>query len=280
MGSSAVISGGTAHDRHRFGDRRRPRRVRLRQPGPDGRAHPARRVRAAAPDRCALVERATARPHRVRRRRLLGDQQARAHQGDLPRPRAVVVQRPRRRDQVQRDVQPRGAGRPAENLLLHMDPPQHAKLRKIVSRGFTRASSTACTTRCRTARSGSSPRRSARRRGRLRHRGRGRAAAAGDRRADGRPAGGPAAAVRLVQQDARLRRPRVQRRPGLRRRRDHRLLDGAGRAAPRLPRARHRDQARPGRRGRARPVRRRVRLLHDPSGRRSTRRPATRSPTG
>lgn len=45
-----------------------------------------------------------------------------------------------------------------QNLLLHMDPPQHTKLRQIVSRGFTPRVIGRCATRCRSGRSGSSPR--------------------------------------------------------------------------------------------------------------------------
>ena len=95
-------------------------------------------------------------------------------------------------------------------VLLNKDAPEHTKLRKLVSRGFTprdhrrRAASWTA---------GADDREGRRRRGqrRLRRPGRGRAAPAGDRRAARRAAGGPRQGLRVVQRDDLVRRPRVRR---------------------------------------------------------------------
>ena len=89
-------------------------------------------------------------------------------------------------------------------ILLNIDPPQHTKLRGIVSRGFTpraigrlREALTARAERIVRAAAGGGHRRLRHRRGR-------RASAAGDRRAARDTAGRPAQDLRLVERDDRL----------------------------------------------------------------------------
>ena len=152
-------------------------------------------------------------------------------------------------------------------ILINQDPPEHTATRQIISRGFTPRSIGALeeimTQRAReivqdAVRAGH---------GQLRRGGRRRAAAAGDRRPDRRTAGGPAQALRLVQPDARLRRPRDRGRARRRRRRDPRLRDDDGRGPQGEPARRPRHQADQRRQGRPRAHRRRVRLLRDPADR-------------
>ena len=57
--------------------------LRLHRPRRAARGHAGQRVRRTAQDRAGLVERAAGRRHGVRRRRLLGDQPPRGHQGHL-----------------------------------------------------------------------------------------------------------------------------------------------------------------------------------------------------
>ncbi len=150
-------------------------------------------------------------------------------------------------------------------ILLNIDPPQHTKLRGIVSRGFTpRAIGNlreALTDRAEAIVQDALYRRL----GRLRQRRGLRTAAAGHRRTARHTAGRPAQDLRLVERDDRLRRPGVRRRPAGRRGRTGRLQHGHGRGPPRLPAGRHRHQAGARRGGRRPPVAGRVRLLHDPA---------------
>ena len=128
-------------------------------------------------------------------------------------------------------------------IMLNIDPPQHTKLRGIVSRGFTpraignlREALTARAERIvQTAL----------------------AEGTGDFVTDvaaelplqaiaellGIPQAGPGQDLRLVERDDRLRRPGVRRRQPGRRRGTRRLRHGHGRGPPRLPARRHRHQA-------------------------------------
>ena len=90
-------------------------------------------------------------------------------------------------------------------ILLNIDPPEHTKLRGIVSRGFTPRAIGSLRQALRTRPAHRGHGAGDGHRG-VRHRRRVRAAAAGDQRAARRPAGGPGQDLLLVEPDDRLRR--------------------------------------------------------------------------
>ena len=88
-------------------------------------------------------------------------------------------------------------------VLLNMDAPQHTRLRKIISRGFTPRAVGRLEDELRTRAQKIAETAAAEGVGRLRRAGVLRAAAAGDRRTARRAAGGPRQALPLVQRDDR-----------------------------------------------------------------------------
>ncbi len=99
------------------------------------RGHPGHRVRRAAQDGAGVVERAG----RVdlRRRRLLGDQPPRRHQGHLPQRRRCVVHQRQGRGHALPDGITADQLDLTKALLINHDAPEHTRLRKLVSRLFT-----------------------------------------------------------------------------------------------------------------------------------------------
>ena len=72
---------------------------------------------------------------RVRRRRLLGGDQAQGRQGGVAAQRRVLQQREDRVAAVPRRGRSRSRSRQGKVVLLNMDAPHHTQLRKIISRG-------------------------------------------------------------------------------------------------------------------------------------------------
>ncbi len=140
---------------------------------------------------------------------------------------------------------PQGMTRDAIDLqkavLLNMDAPQHTRLRKIISRGFTPRAVGRLEDELRTRAQNIAKAAAADGHGRLRRAGVVRAAAAGNRRTARRAPGGPRQALPLVQRDDRGRGPRVRRRRprDLVVRADH-LRHEDGRGAGQEPDRRHR----------------------------------------
>ena len=130
---------------------------------------------------------------RVRRRRLLGGDQARGRQGGVAAQRRVLQPGERRDLPRYKDGMAREQIECSAVVMLNMDAPQHTRLRKIISRGFTPRAVERL--RDELAERAAEHRRDRRRRGlrRLRRAGVVRAAAAGHRRAARRAAGGPRA---------------------------------------------------------------------------------------
>ena len=217
--------------------------------------------------RADLVERAADRQGRLRRRRLLGGDQA---QRTSRRCRCAATSSPAART---RDPPAFGRTTRARTstsrrfVMLNMDAPHHTRLRKIISRGFTPRAIDRLRDELNERAQNIAKAAAAEGFRRLRRAGVVRAAAAGDRRSAGRAPGGPQEAVRLVQPDDRRRGPEFAHIDPMARlgRTDH-VRHEDGRAEGQEPRRRHRHQADPGRRRRRQALRRRVRLLRDPAG--------------
>ena len=174
--------------------------------------------------------------------RLLGGQQARRRCGHLQGPGQLLDQPRRRHHPVRPADGPRGRREhpvPADQprrTRPHQAPPD--RLPGVHPEGHRGAAR-------RPEASVPRDRRGGRRegRGQLRRGRRGRAAAPGDRRSARRTAGRPRQALRVVEPDDVLRRPRGGGRRGRRVHGDPRLLDGAGRRAPQEPAGRHHHPA-------------------------------------
>ena len=117
-------------------DSESPFRIRFHRSRRQRRAAAGRRAGRVAADRADLVERAAAGRRRIRRRRVLGGDQAQGRQRGVASQRrllqpgedgAAALRRGHVGEQVER----------GKFVLLNMDAPHHTHLRKIISRGFT-----------------------------------------------------------------------------------------------------------------------------------------------
>jgi hypothetical protein len=219
-----------------------PAGVRLHRSGPVRPPGPHGGVRRAAPDLAGLVERPAPRFRGLRRRRLLGGDQARRHHRRLQAQRCLLKLGEHRAHPLRREHRPGlhrdAAGDPAQHGPAAADQGARDRVPRLHAAIDQQHGG-------QPARAGRAHRRHRARRGnrRLRRRRRVRAAAAGDRRTDRRAAGGPEEDLRVVEPDDRLRRS------GILRRRHHGgdgtadLRDGDGREPEGRTARRHHHQA-------------------------------------